>query len=51
MADRDTWEKAESVSRIFAEVLIPVVLGLDSRRPRNRGFVCEPNTGKVESQR
>jgi hypothetical protein len=27
MADRDTWEKAESVSRIFAAVLIPVVLG------------------------
>jgi hypothetical protein len=28
MAVRDTWEKAESVSRIFAAVLIPVVLGL-----------------------
>src|SRR5262245_52093812 len=30
MADRDTWEKAESLSKIFAAVLIPVVLGLAS---------------------
>jgi 6,7-dimethyl-8-ribityllumazine synthase len=28
MADRDAWEKAESVSKIFAAVLIPVVLGV-----------------------
>ena len=28
MADRDIWEKTESVSRIFAAVLIPVVLGV-----------------------
>ena len=28
MADRDTWEKLESVSRVFAAVLIPVVLGV-----------------------
>src|ERR1700675_3982344 len=27
MADRNIWEKAESVSRIFAAVLIPVILG------------------------
>ena len=25
MADRDAWEKAESISKIFAAVLIPVV--------------------------
>ena len=30
MADRDTWEKAESLSKIFAAVLIPVVLGFAS---------------------
>src|SRR5215813_5772693 len=28
MADRDAWEKAESLSKIFAAVLIPVVLGV-----------------------
>ncbi len=28
MADRDPWEKAEKISRIFAAVLIPVVLGI-----------------------
>jgi hypothetical protein len=27
MVDRDAWEKAESFSKIFAAVLIPVVLG------------------------
>jgi hypothetical protein len=30
MADRDAWEKAESLSKIFAAVLIPVVLGVAS---------------------
>src|SRR3982074_3186599 len=30
MADRDAWEKAESISKIFAAVLIPVVLGIAS---------------------
>jgi hypothetical protein len=30
MADRDSWEKAESLSKIFAAVFIPVVLGLAS---------------------
>jgi len=30
MADRDSWEKAESLSKIFAAVLIPVVLGMAS---------------------
>ena len=30
MADRDIWEKAESISKIFAAVLIPVVLGVAS---------------------
>ena len=30
MADRDTWEKAESLSKIFAAVFIPVVLGVAS---------------------
>jgi len=30
MADRDCWEKAESLSKIFAAVFIPVVLGLAS---------------------
>jgi hypothetical protein len=28
MADRDIWEKGESLSKIFAAVLIPVVLGI-----------------------
>jgi hypothetical protein len=28
MADRDNWEKAESLSKIFAAVLIPVLLGI-----------------------
>ena len=28
MTDRDIWEKAESISKIFAAVLIPVVLGV-----------------------
>ena len=28
MADRDAWEKAESLSKIFAAVFIPVVLGV-----------------------
>ena len=28
MADHDSWDKAEKVSRIFAAMLIPVVLGL-----------------------
>ena len=28
MADRDNWEKAESLSKIFAAVLIPIVLGI-----------------------
>jgi len=26
MADRDAWEKAESLSKIFAAIFIPVVL-------------------------
>jgi hypothetical protein len=30
MADRDGWEKAESLSKIFAAVFIPVVLGIAS---------------------
>ena len=30
MADRDSWEKAESLSKIFAAVFIPVVLGVAS---------------------
>ena len=30
MADRDVWEKAESLSKIFAAVFIPVVLGIAS---------------------
>jgi hypothetical protein len=30
MADRDSWEKAESLSKIFAAVFIPVVLGMAS---------------------
>jgi TIR domain len=30
MADRDAWEKAESLSKIFAAVFIPVVLGVAS---------------------
>jgi hypothetical protein len=30
MADRDAWAKAESLSKIFAAVLIPVVLGVAS---------------------
>ena len=30
MADRDSWEKAESLSKIFAAVFIPVVLGIAS---------------------
>ena len=30
MAERDAWEKAESISKIFAAVLIPVVLGIAS---------------------
>jgi hypothetical protein len=30
MADRDAWKKAESLSKIFAAVLIPVVLGVAS---------------------
>jgi hypothetical protein len=30
MSDRDAWEKAESLSKIFAAVFIPVVLGLAS---------------------
>jgi hypothetical protein len=30
MADRDAWEKAESLSKIFAAVLIPVVLAIAS---------------------
>src|SRR6266496_784253 len=30
MADRDIWEKGESLSKIFAAVLIPVVLGVAS---------------------
>jgi hypothetical protein len=30
MADRDTWEKAESISKIFAAIFIPVVLGVAS---------------------
>ena len=30
MADRDCWEKAESLSKIFAAVFIPVVLGIAS---------------------
>jgi hypothetical protein len=30
MADRDAWEKAESLSKILAAVLIPVVLGVAS---------------------
>ena len=30
MADRDTWEKAESFSKIFAALVIPVVLGFAS---------------------
>ena len=30
MADRDAWEKAESISKIFAAVLIPVILGIAS---------------------
>jgi len=30
MADRDSWEKAESLSKIFAAVLIPIVLGIAS---------------------
>jgi len=28
MAERDAWEKAESLSKVFAAVLIPVVLGV-----------------------
>jgi len=28
MADRDIWEKGESLSKIFAAVLIPVVIGI-----------------------
>src|SRR5204862_7447029 len=28
MADRDAWEKAESLSKIFAAIFIPVVLGI-----------------------
>jgi hypothetical protein len=28
MADRDAWEKAESLSKIFAAVAIPFVLGI-----------------------
>jgi hypothetical protein len=28
MADRDAWEKAESLSKIFAAIFIPVVLGM-----------------------
>ena len=30
MADRDAWEKAESFSKIFAALVIPVVLGFAS---------------------
>ena len=30
MPDRDGWEKAESLSKIFAAVFIPVVLGVAS---------------------
>jgi hypothetical protein len=30
MADRDSWEKAESLSKIFAAVFIPMVLGIAS---------------------
>ena len=30
MADRDAWEKAESFSKIFAALVIPVVLGIAS---------------------
>jgi hypothetical protein len=30
MAGRDTWEKAESLSKIFAAIFIPVVLGVAS---------------------
>src|SRR5262249_3461501 len=30
MADRDAWKKAESLSKIFAAVFIPVVLGVAS---------------------
>jgi hypothetical protein len=30
MSDRDAWEKAESLSKIFAAVFIPVVLGVAS---------------------
>jgi hypothetical protein len=28
MAERDAWEKAESLSKIFTAVFIPVVLGV-----------------------
>src|SRR5437764_9264747 len=30
MADRDAWEKAESFSKIFAALVIPIVLGFAS---------------------
>ena len=41
MADRDSWEKAESLSKIFAAVFIPVVLGIAS-------LAREPGVGKIK---